>query len=131
MSATTNVATTAIVATFTDPAGSDVVGNYVAIIDWGDATPTTNGVITYDAVTDTFSVEGTHTYAAAGTFNMTVTIRHGNSPDATVSSLAVRVRARCAGSRAPTVRAPLRAVTRRRACVSGSDGPGRREACAT
>lgn len=89
ITATANVAFTGPVATFTDALGGpDVVGNYVAIINWGDGTPTTNGVITFNAGTGVFSVDGTHTYTAAGTFNMTVTIRHGNSPDAIVNPIA-------------------------------------------
>lgn len=87
VSATANIAFTGTVATFTDNNPTpDVVGNYVAIINWGDGTPTSNGVITFNA--GVFTVTGTHTWATSGTFPMTVTIRHGNSPDATVTPTA-------------------------------------------
>lgn len=89
VNATANIAFTGPVATFTDNNPTpDVVGNYVAIINWGDGTPTTNGVITFNPGTGVFTVTGTHTWATAGTFNMIVTIRHGNSPDAIVNPVA-------------------------------------------
>lgn len=87
VTATTNVAATNVpVATFTDPNGADVPGNYTATIDWGDGTAPTTGTITVSG--GTFTVAGTHTWTAAGTYNMTVSIQHQNSPAAVVHPVA-------------------------------------------
>jgi hypothetical protein len=81
-----------VVATFTDPGGPEVTGDYGATIDWGDGTPTTSGVISLSGVT--FSVSGNHTYAEesaadhAGSFPnyvITVTITHEAAPTASTS----------------------------------------------
>ncbi len=81
------------VATFTDPGGPEVVGDYAATIDWGDGTTTTSGVIT--EVGGTFTVQGSHTYAeesaaehaGSNPYQITVTVHHENAtPDATVTS---------------------------------------------
>ncbi|HEX8911882.1 MAG TPA: DUF11 domain-containing protein [Humisphaera sp.] len=90
VTATAGTSVTVPVATFTDPdlAAPDVLANYSAVINWGDATPTSAGTITYNATTKVFTVSGTHTWAAAGTFNMTVTLQHGNSPQTVVNPVA-------------------------------------------
>jgi VCBS repeat-containing protein len=48
-------------ASFTDPAGPEDSANYAATIDWGDG-QTSNGTITFDASTQTFTVWGSHAY---------------------------------------------------------------------
>jgi hypothetical protein len=58
------------VASFIDSNAAAVAGNFTATINWGDAT-TSAGTITGGP---TFVVSGNHTYAAGGTFNVTVTI---------------------------------------------------------
>lgn len=89
VTATTGVpATNVLVATFKDPNGAGALANYAAVIDWGDGTPTSAGTITYNATTQTFSVVGTHTFAAAGTYNMIVKISRVGSLDATVNPVA-------------------------------------------
>lgn len=83
--ASTNTPVTVNLATFTDVAGgNDVVGNYVAVIDWGDGTPTSNGVITKNATTNVYTVSGNHLYTNAGAYPVSVTITHGNSPSTPV-----------------------------------------------
>jgi hypothetical protein len=52
------------VATFTDTNHTAVAGDFTATIDWGDGT-TTTGTVT--GAGGTFTVAGSHTYAAAGT----------------------------------------------------------------
>jgi Ca2+-binding RTX toxin-like protein len=77
------------VATFTDPGGSEPVGDYSASINWGDSTAPTSGTITFSA--GTFTVSGNHTYAeeSAGDhpdsnpYMMVVTILHESAPSAT------------------------------------------------
>src|SRR5205807_1080949 len=58
------------VATFTDPAGPEAVGNYSASIAWGDGT-TSAGTITFNAGTGVFTVAGSHTYAEEGSQSIT------------------------------------------------------------
>jgi hypothetical protein len=62
---------TTTVATFTDTLTSAVPGDFLATINWGDAT-TSPGTVSGGG--GTFQVSGTHTYAAAGTFPVTVTL---------------------------------------------------------
>jgi hypothetical protein len=72
------------VATFTDPGGAEGLTHYSALINWGDGSPLTNGVITVSGTT--FTVSGAHTYAdesPAGTpFSITVTVSHDAAPAA-------------------------------------------------
>jgi hypothetical protein len=58
------------VASFTDSNNAAVAGSFTATINWGDAT-TSAGTITGGP---TFVVSGNHTYAAGGTFTVSVTI---------------------------------------------------------
>jgi hypothetical protein len=60
------------VATFTDDNPSAAPSDFVAVIDWGDGSPTSFGTITENA--GTFSVDGQHTYDDEGSFAATVTI---------------------------------------------------------
>ncbi|HLJ93096.1 MAG TPA: hypothetical protein VKU02_07880 [Gemmataceae bacterium] len=80
------------VATFTDPGGSEVnAGDPAAVLDahytvvsinWGDRTPfdTKTGTLSYSSslgsTTAPFTVTGSHTYAAAGSYMITITIGH-------------------------------------------------------
>jgi autotransporter-associated beta strand protein len=108
---------TVVVATFTDPGGAEVVGNYTAMIDWGDGTPVSIGTISYDGGTQLFSVSGIHTYAEessnsdhgvgniGGVFQITSSITHEAAPltsgvtaiiivnDLSVSAIAVNLTA--------------------------------------
>ena len=72
------------VATFTDPGGSEDVGNYTALIDWGDGSQPEPGTISYDPATDSFTVAGSHTYSSSGTYTVTVTVMHGAADDLVV-----------------------------------------------
>jgi streptogramin lyase len=61
------------VASFSDPQTTGQVGQYSAIINWGDSSPTTSGVITYSGGT-AFTVSGSHTYAEEGAYPVMVTV---------------------------------------------------------
>src|SRR5439155_1406771 len=82
------------VATFTDPGGPEAIGDYSALIDWGDATSSA-GTITFSA--GTFTVKGAHNYDEEGNYVVTVTLSHESAPDAvalssaTVADAAVRI----------------------------------------
>jgi RHS repeat-associated protein len=58
------------VANFTNPVAS--TGDFTARIDWGDGSAPASGTITGGA--GTFNVQGSHTYASAGNYPITVTI---------------------------------------------------------
>lgn len=95
---------TQTVATFTDPGGAETVGDYSALIDWGDGT-TSAGTITL-GTGGVYTVQGSHTYATGlglpddfgntfcdanpPTYNkpITVTISHESAPTATAVSTA-------------------------------------------
>jgi hypothetical protein len=89
------VATNVQVATFTDSAGPQAVGNYTATIDWGDGTPSSTGTITQNGTT--FTVTGSHTFAEPGKFtiNVIVSDKGGSSgsakTSATIGSFAERL----------------------------------------
>jgi Bacterial Ig-like domain (group 3) len=66
------------VATFTDANPGTQPSDYTATIDWGDGTTPTAGTV--QAVSGGgFRVVGTHTYAAAGTFSVHVTVNDINA----------------------------------------------------
>jgi hypothetical protein len=68
--------------TFTDPGGAEGLVYYSATVDWGDGI-LSNGIITYDAGSQTFTVSGDHTYAedtdVFGPYTITVTVNHANA----------------------------------------------------
>ncbi len=59
------------VATFTDTDTANVASDFVATINWGDGT-TSPGTVAGGS--GTFTVSGSHTYAASGTFTVSVTL---------------------------------------------------------
>ena len=72
LAGTTNQALVNVtVATFTDTATAAPANDFSAAIDWGDGT---TGVGTVSGSNGTFSVIGTHTYAAPGTERLTVVL---------------------------------------------------------
>ena len=73
-SAVQNMSTTQDVATFNDTDSTAVASDFVATIVWGDGGSSTPGTITEDA-SSLFHVSGTHTYAQAGSFPITVMIK--------------------------------------------------------
>ncbi len=92
-------------ATFVDPGGPEVVGDYSATIDWGDGTaPDTTGVVSFNAATKKFTLTGSHVYAEESSaehpgstpYQVKIVIHHELAPDsntvtdtATVSDPAV------------------------------------------
>lgn len=70
------------VATFTESDTTLVPGDFTATIDWGDATISAG---TLTGASGTFSVAGSHTYTAVGSFPVVVTITSLNAFLATLS----------------------------------------------
>jgi RHS repeat-associated protein len=65
-----------VVATFTDANPDATTQNFLASIDWGDDSHDTN--VPAETNADGFAIAGTHTYAMAGTYSVTVTITDTN-----------------------------------------------------
>jgi hypothetical protein len=61
---------------------SGTAGGYAATIDWGDGSATTSGTISGTAV------KGSHTYAEAGTYNVSVTLTDSANNTAVATSTA-------------------------------------------
>jgi hypothetical protein len=95
-----------VVATFTDPGGAEpnasddpggsIAGHYTATIDWGDpsnggSTSSSPGTIIFNPSTGVFSVLGSHTYAQAGTYSITVSLSHEGVASSPVTSTATVV----------------------------------------
>jgi hypothetical protein len=87
---------TGVVAAFSD--GLDVnPGDFTATINWGDNSPSTSGIIAFAGTTSAtnisgqvvnvslLTVTGTHTYATAGSYSISVTITDAGNNKATVS----------------------------------------------
>jgi sugar lactone lactonase YvrE len=73
VSATVGVSTGLLtVATFTDANPGDHTTDFTATIDWGDNTGTSPGAVSYRG--RTYSVGGTHTYSAQGSYPVTVNV---------------------------------------------------------
>jgi hypothetical protein len=86
-SATAGAPFSGTVATFTTPDKIDSAAAFTAVITWGDGS-TSNGVVT--GSNGSFTVSGSHTYAAAGTPTFSVLITHqaGYTMSATATSTA-------------------------------------------
>jgi hypothetical protein len=87
MTGVPGAALTGIVATFSDADPNGMASDYTAVIDWGDNTPPTAGVI--GSTDRAFTVAGTHTYAVQGHYAIGVTIMDRGPRAAVVGSQAI------------------------------------------
>lgn len=71
IAATQGMAFNGAVANFSDTNTTNTASDFIATINWGDAS-TTIGVVSGGS--GTFTVSGSHTYTSAGTFPLTVTL---------------------------------------------------------
>jgi choice-of-anchor C domain-containing protein len=83
---TTGTAFTSPVATFTDSNVSAPATSFSATITWGDGTAPTTGTVTGSA--GSFTVGGTHTYAAHGTYTVGVAIASSSGGSGSTSDTA-------------------------------------------
>jgi hypothetical protein len=69
-----------VVATFTHANGVEPSTAFIALIDWGDGTPSSTGIIGRSGTT--YTVTGTHTFAKGGQHTVTTTVTEvGMSPN--------------------------------------------------
>ena len=80
---------TLTVATFADAGNpsNTLQADYSATITWGDGNSSL-GSFVYDTIDNVWDVQGSHTYVAAGSFNVSVTINDGPTNSTTASSTA-------------------------------------------
>jgi hypothetical protein len=79
LSATEGAPTGAIVvASFTDPGGSELMGDYTAALQWGDGASGTGTIV--DLGNGHFNVTAGHTYSEEGTYTVGVSITHDHLP---------------------------------------------------
>jgi uncharacterized repeat protein (TIGR01451 family) len=76
-------------ATFTDSAPGEPASAFGAVVAWGDGS-TADVVVTPGQATGTFTVLGSHAYAAPGTYTVTVSLFQDGVPDMVVTSTAVQ-----------------------------------------
>jgi uncharacterized protein (TIGR03118 family) len=74
-------------ATFTDPDGSEAVGNYAATINWGDGSTTAGNVAVTSA--STFAVSSEHLYSEEGSYILTVSVSHDGFDAAATNTASV------------------------------------------
>ncbi|HQU44396.1 MAG TPA: Ig-like domain-containing protein, partial [Pirellulales bacterium] len=85
LTASANAALTGALATFADTGGPEPLADYSATIDWGDGGSATAAVISGPDANGVFTINGSHTYTAAGTPTVTITVHHDAvTPDAVV-----------------------------------------------
>src|SRR5262249_49290147 len=82
LTATEGSAFTGVVATFSDANPGGAAGDFTAPLDWGDG-PTTAGTVSAGGG---FRVAGTHTYAGAGSFHVSVVITDAGGSAASAAS---------------------------------------------
>jgi hypothetical protein len=79
LNATEGSSTGTVVATFTDPGGSEPVSDYTAVISWGDGSGTAPGTVV-DNGNGQLRVTANHLYPEEGTYTLSVTLTHDHLP---------------------------------------------------
>lgn len=73
-----------VVATVSDPDTAATASEYSATIDWGDGSPSTSGALAGSG--GSFTVSGSHTYADAGSYVVTVVVTDIDTPTNSASA---------------------------------------------
>lgn len=76
ITATAGVSFTGKVGSFFDPGSKEATSDYVVTINWGDGTASTAATLIDPP--GTLLVDGTHTYAAVGTYTITISARESD-----------------------------------------------------
>jgi large repetitive protein len=76
-----------IVGSFSDANTAAPLGDFTAVIDWGDGSPTSLGTIV-SAGGGVFDVDGTHAYATPGVFDTTINVKDVGGSTVTVGGTA-------------------------------------------
>ena len=103
LTASANLAFTQQVATFSAADTTATASSFSALVQWGDGT-TSTGTIVAD-LAGGFDVQGTHTYAATGSFVVTATVGDAAGDSAIATDTASVIRARLSS--------PRRSISRR------------------
>jgi hypothetical protein len=87
INATEGIPTGTIVeASFTDPGGSEPLGDYAATIQWGDGGSTAGTIV--DLGNGRFNVTAGHVYLEEGTYTVTVSVTHDRLPSVVATGTA-------------------------------------------
>lgn len=103
-----------IVATFTDADPNGTVSDYTATINWGDGSTTTGTIARSSAHASAgpFSISGSHTYAKAGSYKVTVRVKDAGGSTATVTVTPGAVKAQAVKRGRARLSAPRACVAR-------------------
>ena len=63
-----------VLATFTDSTPNLTAGSFTAVIDWGDGSPASVGIVGNGNSVGSFSIRGNHTYAIEGSYVVSVSL---------------------------------------------------------
>ena len=77
-----------VVATFTDSAPGVTTASFSAVIDWGDGSPASAGIISTGVGPGSFVIKGTHAFAEEGSFTVTVWLSDTPGDQVTTSTTA-------------------------------------------
>jgi hypothetical protein len=97
ISAVQDAAFSGAVASFSDANTNAPASDFTATITWGDGTPVSTGAVTSTGGGG-FEVDGTHTYSAAGSFDIVVQVLDVGGSSASVDSTAVVTAAASTGT---------------------------------
>ncbi len=73
-------------ATFTDLNPGNHAGDFTAVITWGDGGPTSSGTVSY--ASGIYTVSGSHTYAKAGSFPISIAVTDQGGSTTTITGTA-------------------------------------------
>ena len=72
-------------ATFTDANPGNHTSDFTATITWGDGDPSSPGTVTYDNSSGAYTVNGSHTYAAEGSYPISIAVVDVGGSTATIT----------------------------------------------
>jgi hypothetical protein len=103
-----------VVGGFSDAFTAVPTSDFTTTVDWGDGTPASAGTVEKTSLAGTFVVDGSHTYATAGSHPFTVTVIAKGGGTATLSGTANVAASGTPKSAPGTFKMSLRSIVRRR-----------------